>query len=404
MNPLKLYPHQEKALARLSNGKILNGTVGSGKSLTAITYYYTNVCDGQIAPNFKPIIHGHDLYIITTARKRDTGEWDHELSYFALTTKEEDNKIQPVHVKIDSWNNIEKYVDVERAFFIFDEDRVVGNGSWVKSFLKITKTNKWIILSATPGDKWEDYIPVFIANRFYKNRTEFARRHLVFARFATYPKVIGYMEEEHLESLKRAILIPMDDIRDVDIIEEYVYCKYDKDVYKQVMKEQINLDTGEPFKQASELCYALRKVVNSAPSRCDTVYKLYLISEKAIVFYNFNYELDALKEMCEEKHIPYAEYNGHKHEDIPKDSSWLYLVQYTAGAEGWNCILTDTIIFYSQTYSYKQLTQAKGRINRINTPFHILYYYRLLSSSVIDLSINIALENKRDFNERNFTP
>lgn len=91
-----------------------------------------------------------DLCIITTARKRDTGEWDEELAHFYMSTDPE-HDIYEHKVVVDSWNNIGKYVGVKNAFFIFDEQRVVGKGAWVKSFYKITQNNEWILLSATPG-------------------------------------------------------------------------------------------------------------------------------------------------------------------------------------------------------------------------------------------------------------
>ena len=345
-----------------------------------------------------------DLYIITTARKRDTLEWEGEFSPFLISTNEEvnhyDNK-----VAIDSWNNIKKYVDVTDAFFIFDEQRVVGSGAWVKSFLKITKHNNWILLSATPGDSWQDYIPVFVANGFYKNRTEFIREHVVYSRFTKYPKIDRYLNTGRLIRLRNRILVDMDFKRQTIPHHEDVYCSYDILTYKSIGKDRWNPYKNEPIVNASELCYTWRKLVNSDESRQTALLDICADHPRVIVFYNFDYELDILKSLVyinDGDAMDIAEWNGHKHQEIPKTDKWVYLVQYTAGCEGWNCIRTDTIVFYSQNYSYKVLEQARGRIDRMNTPYINLYYYHLKSRSSIDIAISRALKNKKNFNEMRF--
>ena len=394
---VKLEQHQKDAVNKLHNGNILCGGVGTGKSLTALAYYITKECDGRInSPDQVPYIYINrkvDLYIITTARKRDTHDWEEEMCKFAL------NKFD-LNVTIDSWNNIGKYIDVENAFFIFDEQRVVGSGAWVKSFLKITKRNRWILLSATPGDKWEDYIPVFIANGFYKNRTEFIRRHVVYNHFSKYPKVDRYVETKRLERFRNQILVIMHYKKNTHCNINYIHVDYDRHEFKQIRKEKWNKDKGKPIKNISELCYQLRKVVNADESRVDAITEIMKEHQRCIIFYNFDYELEILKKYAIKNNIIFAEWNGHVHEDLPNSDSWLYLVQYTAGSEGWNCISTNTIIFYSLNYSYKITAQAAGRIDRLNTPFHELYYYYLISSSQIDLGIRRALSKKQNFNER----
>lgn len=400
---IELYDYQKDAIKRMRNGCILCGGVGSGKSRTSLAYYYIQQ-GGSLDPftelSVKP--KPKDLYIITTARKRDTMEWEKELLPFLLYK----NETYGNKVVIDSWNNIKKYADVTDSFFIFDEQRVVGYGVWTKSFLKIAKWNDWILLSATPGDKWEDYIPVFIANGFYKNKTEFSREHLIYSRFSKYPKIDRYVGTKRLERLRDRILVDMDFKRETVAHHEDVFVRYDISKYKDVMRRRWDIYKNEPIQQASGLCYVLRRVVNEDPSRQVALMEIFENHPKMIVFYNFDYELDILKGLFsvyeDDEKFEIAEWNGHRHQPVPESDSWIYLVQYTAGCEGWNCITTDTIVFFSQNYSYKVMLQASGRTDRLNTPYTDLYYYHLKTRSGIDLAISRALKEKKKFNERKF--
>lgn len=372
----ELYNHQKKAVKRLRTGSILCGGVGSGKSLTAIEYHYRNV---------PPWLR---LYVITTARKRDTKDWEKEYAHYSFLKP-------PI---VDSWNNIKKYVDVENAFFIFDEQRVIGAGVWAKSFLKITKKNEWILLTATPGDTWMDYIPVFIANGFYKNRTAFIKRHVIFNRFVKFPIIDHYLEEDRLEKIKQYITVQMSYTKPTESVFKDIPVEFDKKQLDMVIKKRWNPFSNEPIVNAAALAFAARKVVNSHHSRIGTLQALLEIHRKIVVFYNYNYELNILRELDRYEGIAVAEWNGHKHEEIPKGETWAYLVQYTAGNEGWNCIETNTVVFYSLNYSYRIMTQAAGRIDRLNTPFAKLFYYRLVSDSSIDRAVKKALSNKKNFN------
>ena len=395
-----LYDYQMDAVNRITNGCILNGGVGSGKSRTGL-YYYFKEQNGSINPDYIPMKNPKDLYIITTAMKRDKLEWDGELSNFRLSTNQELNYYKN-KVIIDSWNNIKKYSDIVDSFFIFDEDRVTGYGAWVKSFLKISKHNNWIILSATPGDTWQDYIPVFIANGFYKNKTEFAREHIIYSRFTKYPKIDRYIGTGKLIRLRNQILVNMDFERHTIQHHEDIYVQYDISKYKDAIRTRWDPFKNQPIQQASDLCYILRRIVNSDESRQVKLLELLEDIPRAIIFYNFDYERNILLNLGYEEGTEIAEWTGHAHQEIPRSDKFVYLVQYAAGCEGWNYIGTDTIIFYSQSYSYKVMAQAAGRIDRLNSPYKHLYYYHLKSRSGIDLAISKALETKKIFNETKF--
>ena len=392
-----LFPYQMDAVKKMRNGCILNGGVGSGKSRTGL-YYYFKEQGGSIDPDYIPMHEPKDLYIITTAMKRDTYEWLKELENYKMSVDPSRSQYKN-KVVVDSWQAITKYENVKDAFFIFDEDRVTGFGVWVKAFLKIAKNNDWIILSATPGDTWEQYIPVFIANGFYKNKTEFSREHIIYSRFTKYPKIDRYINQGRLIRLRNRILIDMDFDRQTQAHHEDIFCKYDAFKYKEVTKTRWDPYKNEPIQQASGLCYILRRIVNEDESRQKALLDLYKDHPRMIIFYNFDYELEILKNLNYGDDVEIGEWNGHKHQPVPFNRKWVYLVQYTAGCEGWNCIETDTMVFYSQNYSYKVMAQASGRIDRLNTSYKDLYYYHLKSRSGIDLAIARALNEKKTFNE-----
>lgn len=398
-----LYDYQIEAIKKMHTGSILCGKVGSGKSRTSLAYYFMTEGKGSVLNGYSPMSEIVNLYIITTARKRDTKEWEGELAPFLISADHpEDTPYQSLEVHIDSWNNISKYVGVKDAFFIFDEQRVVGKGAWVKAFLKITKVNRWILLSATPGDTWMDYVPVFIANGYFRNRTEFNERHVIFSRFAKFPQVDRYVNQGRLIKYRNDILVDMEYTKPTESHEVMVPVDYDDLTYKDIMQTRWNIYKDQPAINSAELCYVLRKSVNSDPSRIGAVLDILQEHPKVIVFYNYNYELELLRNAPYEKDIVIAEWNGDKHQPIPKSDKWIYLVQYTAGAEGWNCIETDTMIFYSLNYSYKIMVQSAGRIDRMNTPFKDLFYYKLRSKSPIDIAIMRALKKKQKFNENKF--
>lgn len=402
---ISLYDHQIKAIDELKNGSILCADVGTGKSRTSLAYYYLKVCQGSLPINGKGHIEDmktpRDLYIITTAKKRDSHEWEKEGWPFHMCLPNSPNP-SDVKVTIDSWNNIAKYRKVIGAFFIFDEQRVVGSGAWVKAFLDISRKNKWILLSATPGDTWSDYIPVFVANGFYKNKTDFNRQHVIFNRFSKYPKIDRYVNTKKLEKQRDSILVHMYYRKKTVAHQLPILVMYDHYKYKRVQKDRWDVYDNQPIREAGKLCYLLRKVVNSDQTRLDAAEAIVKENDRVIIFYNYDYELDLLRSMCKINDILCAEWNGQKHEPVPDTDRWVYLVQYSAGAEGWNCVTTNVMVFYSQSYSYRMTIQAAGRIDRLNTKYEDLYYYYLKSRAPIDLAISRALSQKRNFNESSF--
>lgn len=402
---LILDEQQLAAIDKMFNGCLLVADVGCGKSRTAIGYYLFKVCKGSVKCNgsgtYSEMVNPRDLYIITTAKKRDDREWLNECSNFLLGPEREASH-SGVKVTVDSWNNIKKYKKVAGAFFIFDEQRVVGSGAWVKSFLDISRKNQWILLTATPGDTWKDYIPVFVANGFYDNKTDFLQQHAIWAPWSKFPKIMDYRAKGRLLYYRNHLLVTMKNEKHTIVCTETKLVSYSKALYSTVWKDRWDPYDNCPIEETGKLFYLLRKVVNSDSSRCECCKRILKECKKAVIFYNFDYELDILKAMCESIKMSYSEWNGHRHESLLDGKKWVYLVNYRAGSEGWNCITTDTMIFYSLDYSYRTMTQAAGRIDRRDTPYKELFYYYIRSVAPIDIAINRALERKADFNEKEF--
>lgn len=399
-------PEQIQAVRQLQNGSILAGGVGSGKTLTSLAWYLTSVCNaasfkkgGSLAK--KKVKGSPTLYVITTAKKRDSLEWEEEAARLGLSTDPECS-FTGSSIVVDSWNNIRKYSDLEHAVFFFDEQRASGSGRWVKEFLKITKKNTWLLLSATPGDVWMDYLPVFMAHGFFRTRTEFMEDHVIFDRFAKYPKVKRYIGEAKLQRLRRSILVEMPVERHTTRERETVYCDYDRDLYKWVVKNRMDPWTEEPLRDAGGVCRILRKVVSDNDWRSAEAKRILSSNERVIVFYNYNYELDRILAVAESLGLPTAQWNGHRHDAIPAEPRWVYICQYTSAAEGWNCTSTDTVLFWSLNYSWRVTEQCEGRIDRLNTPYSRLKYYFLESHSSIDEAVRRSLSSKKVFNERAF--
>lgn len=374
---MELWPHQKKALAKMHNGSVLVGSTGSGKTLTALSYY-KGLGGGFDLP---PI----PLYIITTAKKRDDGDWIREAGMLGIK-----------ELEVDSWNNIKNYSKVSGSMFVFDEQRLLGKGVWVRSFYKIAKKNQWVLLSATPADTWMDLIPVFVANGFYRNRTEFIGRHVRYAPYVTFPKITGFLDVGRLEANRDKVFVLMPSKKHTT---QHVYklkVDYNTELIKFVLKNEWNPFTNKPIDNFSAETSIARRIINMSPSR---IMKLLEIQEKAkrvIIFYNFNFELEILRDWFRWR-TTVAEWNGWKHEPIPKTDDWVYLVQYAA-AEAWECFDTNHMAFYSLNYSYRKMHQARGRIDRHNTPYTDLHYYELVSDSYLDTAIQKAFGEKKDFN------
>lgn len=374
----KLRPAQRDAVDRMHDGCVLLGRTGSGKTMTALGYWLK--------------VHAQqDLYVVTTPAKRDAMEWEGDSAKLGQYLPPE---------RVVSWNKIKDFEYLESAFVVFDEQRVSGSGKWVKSFLKIAKRNDWILLSATPGDVWIDWLPLFIANGFYRTRTQFTDRHVIWDPHTRYPRIKRYIEEDRLERCQEAICVYLASPNPISRMVHDELVSYDSRKYAEVTRKRWNPFEVRPMMDAGELCRVQRRIVLENVCREEALERLLKGHPRALVFYSYNYELEAIKAVCERLGRSYGQRNGHRHDPVPVSKEpWVYIVQYQS-ADAWNCISTNIAILYSLPYSWRQQEQAMGRIDRMNTPFDELHYYRLMTDSTIDNAILACLDRKETFNER----
>lgn len=267
----------------MHNGCILCGGVGVGKSHTAVGYYLENE-----APR--------DVIVITTAKKRDKFDWQKIFQEIGMGTHPEST--MAALLTVDSWNNISKYKEIKDAFFIFDEQRLVGSGAWVKSFYEIAKNNHWIMLSATPGDTWLDYVPVFRANGFIKNLTQFKDSHVIQRWTGRYYQVHGYRQVGQLVRWRNQILVDMPYEKHTTRHSHDIWVDFDEAAVKELVKNRWNVLENKPIQDAGELFRVMRRVVYSHESRLDQVRALLKKHPRLIVFYNFDFELDILRTLA----------------------------------------------------------------------------------------------------------
>lgn len=370
--------YQKRAINQMHNGCILCGGVGAGKSLTSLGYIDKVYPSGTV-------------YIITPARKRNTGEWFDDIRK---------NDMDETRFVVDSWNNLSKYKDVKDAFFLFDEQKVSGKGTWAKSLIRIAKSNQWILLSATPGDTYDDYATVLIANGFVRNRTTWYDEYCV-TKSQPFFHIVDHKNKDVIDMMIRRIFIKMDYQSDKKRIERVIPIQArSAGEEKEILMTHKAPGAQMPFTTFAAAIAYVRMNCYDKSKKTEALRKIIEKHKKIIVFYNFLSEKLEIERAAIDANVTINFYNGQRHDPIPDTDEWVYGVQYNSGAEAWNCITTNAMVFYSPNYSYKTMEQAHGRIDRVNSPYECLYYYMLLNELNIDNKVMNALSSKKDFNEK----
>lgn len=154
-------------------------------------------------------------------------------------------------------------------------------------------------------------------------------------------------------------------------------------VFKQILYERMLASSSDKYA-------ALEDLINST-------------SDRLIVFYNFNQELEGLKQVCTKCGRPYSVINGQtkdfKAYENFEDS--VTLIQYQAGAMGLNLQLANKLAYFSPPISCDLWMQSKKRIHRLGQD-RPCFYYTLMMKGSIEVKIYDALERGEDYTDELF--
>lgn len=302
--------------------------------------------------------------------------------------------------------------DLSDFSLMLDESSMIQNETAKRSkfVLKRLSPKNVILLSGTPtSGKYERlWSQMHLLGWGIGKKTYYAHYVDVEITPEGYPIIRGYKNVDRLKRKMReygcvfmksdeVLDLPEQNFIDVKVDETKEYKKFKKTSIVTVEDTELVGDTTlTKLLYSRMLCGHFNKEKLSAFEDL-----LESTNDRLIVFYNFNSELERLKEICEKFDKPTSEVNGAKHDltNYNDCDNSVTLVQYQAGSMGINLQLSNKIIYFTPPLSSELFEQSKKRIHRIGQN-HPCFYYQLKCG--IEEKIYGTLAMRKDYTDKLF--
>lgn len=314
-----------------------------------------------------------------------------------------------------------KWVD-EDTFIIIDESHKVANTSSkvTKYVMKLSKKAKYTYLcTATPisNGKYEQYYPQLKMLGVYNGTKKeyynmFVDERMTRMGGSQFMQITGYRNIDLLENMVNQCSVNYK--RDKPYLpEDYVYKTKKPAMFNKLKKNRMyKTDNGEVIEldNSSKLFNALRcvshgfllginKQVSKEPfERLQAILETHN-NERVVIFYNYNIELEMLKQLLSKLKRPTSEYNGARKDlkEFKGKYNGVVLAHYKSASTGINdFVISNVMVFNSLPLSSIELTQSKGRIDRQGQGKKPMYYF-IIPDTPVEKKIFEQITNGKDF-------
>lgn len=411
---MKLFDYQEKALALTSD-----------KDNSA--FYYDMGLGKTFIGSERLRLYGERVNIVV-CQKSKIKDWcehfkEHYTDYavFDLTNKKDMQAfmIYPIYKCIGIINyelayRREELRKLKDFTMMLDESSMIKNETAKRTkFILSLKPSHTILLSGTPTDgKYEFLYSQLrllgwkITKTAYYNR--YIKTELRSYGGPMFRVVTGYKNVSELKAkLKEygAVFAKAEEViklPEKKFIKEYSTVSSD---YKKFMKDRvIKIDDKELTGDSTLSKRLYARMLCSAYSK-DKISRLIDLvnstSDRVIIFYNFNTELEALRKVLFDRPISIVNGQIKDLKAYENNDNSVTLIQYQAGAMGLNLQKANRIIYFSLPERSELFEQSKARICRIGQEKQC-YYHIMMCHKSVEEKIYECLLMRKDYTDELF--